>query len=194
MGWAATERFKAVPAPAGLGFVQDLLNTRPRPRLGRADDLLATVDGAQAWVDEAIEAWAGQAGSAVPRVRIRAEDLLGLAELREQIAALVRGTLTASERLDGVALRTRVDAGGRVVIEPETPDGDPVAGIVAVEIFRAQQTGVWRRLKTCRNEACPVAFYDRSPNSAGAWHNVRTCGNVANLRASRERRRAAATN
>src|SRR5689334_21149104 len=88
MGWGATERFKAVPAPAGLGFVQDFLNTRPRIRLGRADDLLATVEGAQAWADEAVEAWAGQTGSAVPRVRIRAEDLLGLAELREQLAEL----------------------------------------------------------------------------------------------------------
>jgi predicted RNA-binding Zn ribbon-like protein len=189
MGWGATERFKAVPAPAGLGFVQDFLNTRPRRRIGRTDDLLATVDTAQAWADEAVAAWAAQTGAAAPTVRIRAADLLGLVELREQVVALIRGVVTG-DRLDGAALRTRVDATGRVELEPD--GDDPVAGIVAVEIFRAQQTDVWRRLKTCRNEACPVAFYDRSPNNAGAWHDVRTCGNVANLRASRERRRAAA--
>jgi predicted RNA-binding Zn ribbon-like protein len=39
---------------------------------------------------------------------------------------------------------------------------------------------------------CPCAFYDRSRNNSRVWHDVRTCGNVANLRASRARRRAAA--
>ncbi|MFD7480728.1 CGNR zinc finger domain-containing protein [Streptomyces sp. NPDC059837] len=29
----------------------------------------------------------------------------------------------------------------------------------------------------------------RSLNNSGVWHDVRTCGNVANLRAFRQRRR-----
>ena len=36
------------------------------------------------------------------------------------------------------------------------------------------------------------AFYDRSRNNGRVWHDVHTCGNVANLRASRARRRAGA--
>jgi predicted RNA-binding Zn ribbon-like protein len=43
----------------------------------------------------------------------------------------------------------------------------------------------------CRNPRCRVAFYDRSRNNSGVWHDVRTCGNAANLRAHRERQRAA---
>ncbi|MGV9881539.1 CGNR zinc finger domain-containing protein [Streptomyces sp. NPDC003006] len=46
-----------------------------------------------------------------------------------------------------------------------------------------------RRLKTCRNPLCRVAFYDRSRNNSGVWHDVKTCGNAANLRAYRARRR-----
>jgi predicted RNA-binding Zn ribbon-like protein len=57
---------------------------------------------------------------------------------------------------------------------------------------RAQDAGVWARLKTCKNDLCRAAFYDRSRNNSGVWHDVRTCGNAANLRASRERGRKTA--
>jgi predicted RNA-binding Zn ribbon-like protein len=61
------------------------------------------------------------------------------------------------------------------------------------EIFRAQATGAWRRLKVCRNVACSGAFYDLSRNNSRVWHDVHRCGNIANLRASRARRRAGDT-
>ena len=53
----------------------------------------------------------------------------------------------------------------------------------------AQRDGSWPRLKTCRNPHCPCAFHDASRNNSRVWHDVRSCGNVANLRASRARRR-----
>ncbi len=67
-----------------------------------------------------------------------------------------------------------------------------LASAVWGEVLLAQRDGRWERLKVCRNPACPCAFYDRSRNNSRVWHDVHTCGNVANLRASRARRRAGA--
>jgi predicted RNA-binding Zn ribbon-like protein len=61
--------------------------------------------------------------------------------------------------------------------------------LVLAALFEGQQVGTRRRLKTCRNPRCRVAFYDRSRNASGVWHSVRICGNAINLRAHRERRR-----
>jgi predicted RNA-binding Zn ribbon-like protein len=69
--------------------------------------------------------------------------------------------------------------------------GLPVPEVVLVlaALFQGQQAGTRRRLKTCRNPRCRVAFYDRSRNASGVWHSVRICGNAINLRAHRERQR-----
>jgi predicted RNA-binding Zn ribbon-like protein len=61
----------------------------------------------------------------------------------------------------------------------------------AQALYEGQHAGTGHRLKTCRNPRCRVAFYDRSRNASGVWHSVRVCGNAINLRAHRERRRAA---
>ena len=62
--------------------------------------------------------------------------------------------------------------------------------LVLAALLEGQQAGTARRLKTCRNPRCRVAFYDRSRNASGVWHSVRVCGNAINLRAHRERRRS----
>jgi predicted RNA-binding Zn ribbon-like protein len=79
-----------------------------------------------------------------------------------------------------------------VSVQPTGRGARWVAGAVWAEVLLAQHDGQWTRLKICRNPVCPCAFYDRSRNNSRVWHDVRTCGNVANLRASRARRRAAA--
>ena len=61
------------------------------------------------------------------------------------------------------------------------------AGAVALELHLAELTGQRRRLKLCRNERCGVAFHDQSENNSRTWHDVSTCGNLANVRAYRER-------
>ncbi|WP_219461892.1 CGNR zinc finger domain-containing protein [Nonomuraea rhizosphaerae] len=175
-----------VPAPSGLAFVQDFLNTRARA--GRTDDLLGTVRDAQTWADGAVDAWSGETGANARGPRLRAADLPRLRALRDATVELLGGN---GEGVGDVALVARVDSTGRVVLEPAGSGAEVLAGILAIEVFRAQEGDVWRRLKTCRKETCPVAFYDRSPNNAGAWHDVRVCGNAVNLRASRARRRAA---
>ncbi|MGV9563808.1 CGNR zinc finger domain-containing protein [Streptomyces sp. NPDC003480] len=65
-----------------------------------------------------------------------------------------------------------------------------MAALALIEVFLAQQTGAWQRLKMCRNDRCGTMFFDRSRNISGVWHNVKICGNAANLRAYRARQRA----
>jgi len=59
MGWAATSRHGLAAAPAGLGFVQDFLNTHPThpapsAKPEPAADLLGDLDSAQRWLDGAL--------------------------------------------------------------------------------------------------------------------------------------------
>lgn len=58
-------------------------------------------------------------------------------------------------------------------------------GAVAVAVA----DGTWPRLKLCRNDACAVAFYDRSRNRSGRWCDMAVCGNRMKARTFRERHR-----
>lgn len=75
-------------------------------------------------------------------------------------------------------------------MEPRGTGWRRVAALALIEVFLAQQTGAWQRLKMCRNDRCGTMFFDRSRNISGVWHNVKICGNAANLRAYRARQRA----
>lgn len=94
--------------------------------------------------------------------------------------------------LSEVTICAEISAQARVQLQPVGAGSHWITTALAIEMAQAQIAGTWRRLKTCHNLHCPAVFYDRSPNNAGVWHDVRTCGNVANLRASRARRRMAA--
>ncbi|WP_103382292.1 CGNR zinc finger domain-containing protein [Pseudonocardia dioxanivorans] len=193
MGWPATERFELVVAPGGLALIQDLLNTRSARR-PPSPDLLSTVAQAQAWADEALEAWALEAGQARRRARLTRADVEQLRTLRDQLVAAVRAPGgPVPDALLGLSVRSARGADGALLLEPVGRGWELVAGAVLLELHRARELDTWRRVKTCRNEACPGTFYDRSPNNSGAWHDVRSCGNVANLRAARARRRLRAT-
>jgi hypothetical protein len=80
---------------------------------------------------------------------------------------------------------------GSVRLRPEQAGRQALVTLVLAALYEGQHTGTSHRLKTCRNPRCRVAFYDRSRNASGVWHSVRSCGNAINLRAHRERRRAA---
>ena len=74
------------------------------------------------------------------------------------------------------------------------PDGGRLVGTArrhspAIELHLAGLTGQRRRLTLCRNQGCGVAFHDRSRNNSRTGHDVSTCGNLANVRAYRERQR-----
>jgi predicted RNA-binding Zn ribbon-like protein len=190
--WSATQRYGLAPAPAGLPIVQDLLNTRPL--VGVTQDLLSTVRSAQAWADDALASWAAVSGAvAQRRVRLTSVDLPPLRALRDELVALLQGGTGPAPHCNtvhSIPLVVTMDGSGAVTLAPGATGWQAIAGIIAVEIHTSQVRDIWRRLKTCRNLQCPGSFYDRSPNNSGVWHDVKTCGNLANLHASRARRRA----
>lgn len=61
MLWTATGRYDLEPAPGGLAFVQDLLNTISAGK-PREPDLLEDVDGARMWLAQALANWSGETG------------------------------------------------------------------------------------------------------------------------------------
>ncbi|MFD4634176.1 CGNR zinc finger domain-containing protein [Streptomyces sp. NPDC058284] len=193
MNWPATERLRLTPAPGGLALVQDLLNTAPAGHLDSVDPLAdGALDRAQDWADLAVRSWARETGRGAVRLTLAAGDLPQLRCLREQL-----GRALAADCGDGGSVRftsapvvVELSGDGALSVQPEGAGARWLASAVLAEGLLAQATGVWRRLKICRNEFCAAAFYDRSRNNSGVWHSVRGCGNAAHLRACRERRRA----
>lgn len=155
------------PAPPELRLTQELLNTAGTRR---QEDLLADLDTARKWLSEIRP----------DGPRLDAADLTELRELRTTLQRLVRGE--PAELVGSVDIR--VDAEEAVAV--------PEAGLrsaILAECLLARALGTWPRLKLCRNERCPVAFYDCSRNGSRVWHDVSTCGNAANVRAHRARNR-----
>ncbi|MCZ4562917.1 CGNR zinc finger domain-containing protein [Rhodococcus sp. IEGM 1401] len=165
-----TERFHLASAPDGLHVVQDLLNTRAIAPYG-LPDLIAD----------------GETASTTWGTTLSDEDAAALRTLRSDVEAAIAGDMAARP---AVRVELVADADGSVRLAPTGTGADYIASQIWAEILLAQQSGTWPRLKRCKNEACGSAFYDRSRNNSGVWHDVKTCGNVANLRASRARKKA----
>lgn len=208
MSWTATPRYGLDVAPGGLAFVHDFLNTASGGR-PRQVDLLSDTALAAEWLQGALAAWReqwGLSGNPDAQVDLKSRDLTILRRLREQFIVSMRSQhagdrqdvgsgraseLPAFEQL-GVTLEAGILPDGTVYFLPAGTGWKRVLGPVLLEVRRAQDAGTWHRLKSCKNDRCRGVFYDRSRNNSGVWHDVGTCGNIANLRASRERRRAAA--
>lgn len=206
MTWIATTRYGLDVAPDGLALVHDFLNTAAADRPRKAD-LLSDTLLATEWMHEALATWAQQWSSpvlddvelgelterdliALRRARAGLLESLRTRDFDPDIAMRGEGAAVGLADLE-VALEAGFGPDGTVHFKPKGRGWKLVLGPVALEIWRAQDVGVWARLKTCKNDLCRGAFYDRSRNNSGVWHDVRTCGNAANLRASRERRRLA---
>jgi predicted RNA-binding Zn ribbon-like protein len=199
MGWQATDRHGLAAAPAGLGFVQDFLNTHPThpapsAKPEPAADLLANLDSAQRWLDEALQNWSQEAGVPQSRVVLTEADLDHLCGLRADLAGVVRSIDQSDDAtvLPSASVFVRVGPDGTALLEPRGDGSRRVTAIVLIEILTAQRLDTWRRLKICRNDRCAVSFYDRSRNNSAMWHDSRACGNAIYLRASRARKRQGA--
>jgi predicted RNA-binding Zn ribbon-like protein len=201
MGWPATDRHGLAAAPAGLGFVQDFLNTHPthpapsaKPQ--PAADLLADLDSAQRWLDGALKNWLHETGVPQSHVLLTEADLDKLRGLRADLTSMVRSTDQPHNAtlLPSASVFARVGPDGTALLEPRGEGSRRVSAIVLIEIFTAQHLDIWRRLKICRNDRCAVSFYDRSRNNSAVWHDSRECGNAIYLRASRARKRQGALN
>ncbi|MFD7443543.1 CGNR zinc finger domain-containing protein [Streptomyces sp. NPDC059909] len=190
MSWPATVRYNKESAPAGLAFVQDLMNTIAA-RKPRTDDLLADLGDAQAWLDLALAEWSQITGTPVGGIELDEHDREELLGFRDDLRRAMRqASSDALPPLHTAAIALQLDGDGHVRPEPRGTGWRRVAALALIEIFQAQQTGIWPRLKMCRNDRCTAMFFDRSRNNSGVWHDVKVCGNAANLRAYRARQRA----
>jgi predicted RNA-binding Zn ribbon-like protein len=201
MGWPATDRHRLAAAPAGLGFVQDLLNTHPThpapaAKAEPAADLLGDLDSAQRWLDGALKNWSYETGVPQSRVLLTEADLDKLRCLRADLVSLLRPADRPRDvtLLSSASVSVRVGADGAALLEPRGDGSRRVSAIVLIETFTAQRLGTWRRLKLCRNDRCAVSFYDRSRNNSAVYHDSRECGNAIYLRASRARKRQSPIN
>ncbi|MEU9125525.1 CGNR zinc finger domain-containing protein [Streptomyces sp. NPDC048506] len=196
MTWPATARYRLDPAPGGLALAQDLLNT-VAAGAPRQPDLLAGLDDARAWARDALAAWSAVTGQPAPQVALDAHGLEELRAFRDDLHGLTAtarnvaagATAAAAPVLYTATAALRLGEDGCVRLEPRGTGWRRLVSLTLAAVFEGQHTDSRRRLKTCRNPRCRVAFYDRSRNNSGVWHDVKTCGNAANLRAYRARRR-----
>jgi predicted RNA-binding Zn ribbon-like protein len=192
MTWPAIYRYGLTPAPDRLGLVHDFLCTTACGK-PREPDLLGDIDLAKQWLDDACSTWNALMPSSLEVPTIDERGMRALREFRENLMTVVlsRDVDTTSQLpLDSQSLDIQLGHDGTVRLVPYGNDWRAMHARLLVEIYTAQVSGTWSRLKVCRNDRCRGAFFDRSKNNSGVWHDVRTCGNVANLRASRARRRA----
>ena len=184
--WSASHRHKVASAPGGLGLIQDFLNTG----IGEhGSDLLADAARAREWSTGAVQTWSALRGVRAEPPALNDADLSKLRALRTTIAQLVRGEAVDKSRTSAVSASFALSDTREVRLEPAGSGWRWVASLLWGEILLSQQDGTWRRIKQCHHHPCGTTFYDRSKNNSGVWCNVKTCGNVANLRASRARRR-----
>jgi predicted RNA-binding Zn ribbon-like protein len=179
-------RYVAVTAPGGLALPQGLLNTRATG--SGAADLLDDPQTAQQWLTAGLAEWGERTGSVPREITLTDRDVLAVRALRQRLRRFIAGEREGAE-LD-VPITIVAEPDGRLRTQPTGSGIRWLESAVWGAVLMAQTLDTLRRLKLCRNEACGSAFYDRSKNNSGVWHDVHTCGNVANLRASRARRRA----
>jgi predicted RNA-binding Zn ribbon-like protein len=184
--WCASQRYKLATAPGGLGLVQDFLNTVD---VDDGPDLLADPTLARDWLAGAVRTWSELRGVPAGPPAVTDADLPKLRALRDTIAQLVRGEATAGPGTAAISASFALSDTGEVRLEPAGSGWRWLASALWSEILLGQRDGTFRRIKKCHNHPCESTFYDRSKNGSGVWCNVKTCGNVANLRASRARRR-----
>ncbi len=175
------------PAPMPLLVVQSFVNTY---EADTGVDLLADLEAGPAWLKQA---------GLLNRAPVTGADLAQARDVRESLRILLvqnagGGTPTPEllEPLTVLAsesrLRPIVGEGGSIDLETEA-GADPIRLADLLLIVRdAQRDGSWERLKSCRNDECLWAFYDRSHAGRGAWCDMATCGNRIKNRNLRSRR------
>jgi predicted RNA-binding Zn ribbon-like protein len=144
-----------------------------------------------------VTAWLRSEGLVPPETAARSGDFtraLAIRNgLREAFALHHDGLSEPVPALDEVARALPL----RVAFDEPLPRlvaaGSGVAGGLAallVAVAECRSSGIWRRLKLCRSEACQWAFYDASKNRSRAWCSMEVCGNRQKTRSYRARHRS----
>jgi predicted RNA-binding Zn ribbon-like protein len=169
---------------ARLNLVRDFVNTLD---LETGVDRIATPDELAGWlsdndlVDDLVEPTSAEHRDALA-VREAVRELL-LAN--NGVAA---DTGSASATLDEAARKAGVGiafADGRPTLVAAAGGTRGAIGTIVASVAELARTDEWPRLKTCRDDHCRVAFYDKSRNRSRAWCSMEVCGNREKARTFR---------
>ena len=78
-----------------------------------------------------------------------------------------------------------------LVVICRPPGIDNVFALLVAILHQTRCDGTWQRMRSCGNDGCQWAFYDRSRNASATWCSMTICGNRRKIRAYRARRAAA---
>jgi predicted RNA-binding Zn ribbon-like protein len=144
--------------------------------------------------------WFSEQGLVDDLVEPGEQELAEAVAVREAIRELLLAnngiaaeTEAASKTLEEAGRRARLGVrfeSGRPVLAPEDDGARGAIGRLVATVAELAPSDEWKRLKTCRDESCRVAFYDKSRNRSRAWCSMEVCGNRDKQRGYRERHAA----
>ena len=174
-----------------LDFVRDFVNTYD---FETGIDTIATPDELATWLSEQ-----GLVDDLIEPTEAELADAVAVREaIRELLLAnngIDTDSATASKTLEEAGRKARLGVrfeDGRPVLAPEDEGAHGAIGRIVAAVAELAPTDEWKRLKTCRDEHCRVAFYDKSRNRSRAWCSMEVCGNRDKQRGYRERHAHAA--
>jgi predicted RNA-binding Zn ribbon-like protein len=172
-------------APGRLRLVEEFIDT---VELDTGHDELGHVASARAWLHDR--------GLLAADEDLDHEGRGALIEVREALRALTAANSGERVPHDVLAMLEQHGAAGLLTVRV----GDGASALVAAApgvrgaigsllgiVHDAMVEGTWARLKTCRDESCRWAYYDRSRNRSAAWCSMAACGNRNKARAFRRR-------
>lgn len=175
-----------------LDLVRDYVNTFD---FETGIDTIATSDELAMWFSEQ--------GLVDDLVEPTDEEVADARAVREAIRELLLAN-NGVDANDDAASKTLEEAGrkahlgvrfenGRPVLAPDGDGARGAIGRIVATVAELASTDDWKRLKTCRDEHCRVAFYDKSRNRSRAWCSMEVCGNREKARSFRQRHAAKVT-
>ncbi len=172
-----------------LDLVRDYVNTLD---FETGIDRIATPDELAMWFSEQ-----GLVDDLVEPTEQEVEDAVAVREAIRELLLANNGVEVdagaASQTLEEAGRRARLGVrfeDGRPVLAPEDDGARGAVGHIVATVAELAPTDDWKRLKTCRDEHCRVAFYDKSRNRSRAWCSMEVCGNREKARNFRHRHAA----
>jgi predicted RNA-binding Zn ribbon-like protein len=169
--------------PPGLVLVQDFINTLHMDG-PLHEDAIAT--------PQALEHWLSERKLLRGRHKLNEADVAHAVSVRESLRDLLaanegknvaKGAVeTLGRAARSAQLLVDFEPEGSARLRPAATGVDAALGEILAHTFRAMTEGSWRRLKSCQDERCRWAFYDRSKNHSGHWCSMASCGNRAKAR------------
>lgn len=173
-----------------LDVVRDYVNTLD---FETGIDRIATPDELATWFSEQ-----GLVDDLVEPTEQEHADALAVREAIRELLLANNGVETdgeaASQTLEEAGRKARLGVrfeNGRPVLAPEDDGARGAIGRIVALVAELAPTDEWKRLKSCRDENCRVAFYDQSRNRSRAWCSMEVCGNREKARSFRARHAAA---